>query len=285
MPIHATQHLRPVRGGSQSHLLRASDHGYYVTKFQDNPQGLRILANEMFASHLGRWLRLPMPTVEVLEVSESLIQNSPGLRFEIGGVSKKYSGGKHLGCLYVADPLTDAVFDYLPEGIFPKVKNAKDFARVLVLDKWLANADGRQAIFSKKTSSHLYNVTFIDKGYCFNAVEWSFPDLPLHGVYCKNHVYADVRGWEDFEPALSKAENMDIDTLWFCTEAIPPEWYEAKTAELERLVETVHRRRTNIRALITAFRHSSRNPFPNWHETDCISVPTSHAECQLAFKF
>jgi hypothetical protein len=31
--ILAVQHLRRMRGGSQSHLLRASDGAYYVTKF------------------------------------------------------------------------------------------------------------------------------------------------------------------------------------------------------------------------------------------------------------
>lgn len=272
MPLYATQHLRRVRGGSQAHLLRASDDGYYVTKFQGNPQGLRILANEMFASRLGRRLRLPMPTVEVLEVSEALIESSPGLHFEIAGRSTQYSAGKHLGCLYVADPLTDSVFDYLPESMFTNVKNAPDFARVAVLDKWLSNADGRQAIFSKKTSSRSYKVTFIDQGYCCNAIEWSFPDLPLHGVYCKNHVYAHVQGWDDFEPALSLAEDMDINVLWLCAEAIPPEWYEGKTSELEQLVETVHQRRTKIRELILAFRYSSRNPFPRWRETHAMSL-------------
>lgn len=279
MSLHATQHLRSMRGGSQSHLLRASDQGYYVTKFQDNPQGLRILANEMFASRVGLRLRLPMPTVEVLEVSESLIQNSPGLCFQIAGASKKYPAGKHLGCLYVADPLTDSVFDYLPESIFAKIKNAPDFARVLVLDKWLANADGRQAIFSKKEGCRSYKVTFIDQGYCFNAIEWSFPDLVFHGVYYKNHVYGHVRGWDDFEPALSRAEDMDIDALWLCANAIPPEWYEGKAAELERLVNTLYQRRGLIRGLISAFRYSSRTPFPGWPERDSISVPTLPAEC------
>ena len=33
--ISAVQHLRRLRGGSQSHLLRASDGVAYVTKFQN----------------------------------------------------------------------------------------------------------------------------------------------------------------------------------------------------------------------------------------------------------
>src|SRR6266851_2180303 len=61
VPLHAIQHIRRMRGGSQAHLLRASDGAYYVTKFKNNPQHLRVLANEMFASRLGQWLGLPVP--------------------------------------------------------------------------------------------------------------------------------------------------------------------------------------------------------------------------------
>jgi len=50
--ISAVQHLRRLRGGSQSHLLRASDGVSYVTKFQNNPQHVRVLANEMLAARL-----------------------------------------------------------------------------------------------------------------------------------------------------------------------------------------------------------------------------------------
>jgi hypothetical protein len=84
--ISAIQHLRPLRGGAQAHLLRASDGACYVIKFQNNPQHIRVLANEMFATDLGLALGLPMPRVEVIEVSDWLIEqtedppNQPGWR-------------------------------------------------------------------------------------------------------------------------------------------------------------------------------------------------------------
>lgn len=56
--ISAVQHLRPLRGGAHSHLLRASDGACYVTKFQNNPQHVRVLANEMLATNLGLALGL-----------------------------------------------------------------------------------------------------------------------------------------------------------------------------------------------------------------------------------
>jgi hypothetical protein len=84
--LSAVQQIRRMRGGSQSHLMRASDGHYYITKFQNNPQHCRILANEFLASRLGLYLGLPMPKVAVIEVSDWLVSNSPDLRMDTAGL-------------------------------------------------------------------------------------------------------------------------------------------------------------------------------------------------------
>ena len=271
--ISAVQHLRPLRGGAQAHLLRASDGACYVTKFQNNPQHIRVLANEMLATNLGRALGLSMPRVEVIEVSDWLIERTEDLRISLGGAKIPCRSGKQLGSLYVGSESPGMTFDYLPRELLQRVVNIGDFARALVLDKWTCNSDGRQAIFCRKSSrSHRHHATFIDQGYCFNAGEWTFPDCPLRGVYANNCVYEDVTGWEVFEPALSRAEEMDAHTIWRCAAELPEEWYEADRGGLHRLVEALHHRRGAIRKLITEFRRSSRNPFPNWRDSPADSA-------------
>jgi hypothetical protein len=262
--ISAVQHIRRLRGGSQAQLLRATDDRYYVTKFQNNPQHVRVLANEMLATRLGELLGLPVPSVASIEVCGWLIEHTDDLRMDMAGLRTAFKAGLHLGSAYVADPIEGQLFDYLPEGLLQQVTNIKDFARAIVLDKWTCNADGRQAVFSQTKRRARYKATFIDQGYCFNAGEWNFPDSPLRGVYARNCVYNHVTGWDAFEPALTRAEEMKIDDIWRIAAEIPAEWYEFDTAGLNRLVEGLHTRRSAIRALITAFRHSSRTPFPNW---------------------
>ncbi len=263
--ISAVQHLRRLRGGSQSHLLAASDGASYVTKFRNNPQHVRVLANEMLATRLGRALGLPMPRVEVIDVSDWLVTHTPDLRIQLAGVEIPCQSGQQLASLYVGPESSGLTFDYLPRELLEGVRNLTDFARVLVLDKWTCNSDGRQAIFCRKTPrSQRYAATFIDQGYCFNAGEWSFPDCPLRGVFANNCVYKDVRGWDAFEPALSRAEGMDANEIWRFAADIPEEWYEWDKDGLNRLVETLYARRSIIRRLIGEFRGSSRNPFPNW---------------------
>jgi hypothetical protein len=257
----AVAHIRRLRGGSQSHLLRGSDGQPWVVKFQNNPQSVRVLANEMLATRLGHLLRLPMPAVEVIEVPDWLVTNTPELRMETGGSKTPCSAGQQLASRYVhgSDGLT---FDYLPDAALSKVRNLQDLARCLVLDKWTCNSDGRQAVFTK--SGRGFAATLIDQGYCFNAGEWNFPDSPLRGICPRPSAYENVTGWESFEPALSLAEGMPLETLRACADGIPEEWYGNDNDALDGLIETLYRRRSRIRSLIESFRKSTRNPFPHW---------------------
>ncbi len=212
-----------------------------------------------------------MPRVQVIEVSDRLIEHTEDLRIQLGGAKVPCRSGKQMGSLYVGCQSHGMTLDYLPHELLQRVLNVADFARILVLDKWTCNSDGRQAIFCRTTErSQRYTATFIDQGYCFNAGDWTFPDSPLRGVYANNCMYQFVSGWEAFEPALTRAEEMDSDTIWRCAAEIPEEWYEGDRNGLNRLVEALYDRRTAIRRLISEFRESTRNPFPNW-----VDSPTS----------
>ena len=156
---------------------------------------------------------------------------------------------------------------------------------MLCLDKWTGNCNGRQAVFERKQRERKYRATFIDQGFCFNAGEWSFPDSPLRGVYARNVVYRGVTGWSSFEPWLSRIEALDGGTLWKIAEAVPPEWYGGNVAEIERLMETLLKRRSQVRELIEAFRRSDREPFPMWNAGKQVAVPRVFAADAGPYKF
>jgi len=151
-----------------------------------------VLANEMFATRLAHLLALPMPPVEVVEVSDEFIGRTPDLKIRLAGRDIPCCSGKQLGSRFVGE--CAFMTDYLPQVSMKYVRNIFDFARVLVLDKWTCNSDGRQVIFTRRTSRSQYQANFIDQGYCFNAGEWSFPDYPMRGVFATNSVYDGVTG-------------------------------------------------------------------------------------------
>jgi hypothetical protein len=245
--------------------MRCSDGHYYVVKFQNNPQHLRVLANELLATRLAERVGLPVPVTEIVEVSPWLIEHTPELKVEMIHGMMDCKAGRQFGSRYVVPPQTGLVYDYLPENLLDRVRNLDAFAGILALDKWTCNANGRQAAFWKKSRERKWTACFIDQGYCFNAGEWSFPDSPLRGVYGRNDVYRGVTGWGSFEPWLSNVQSLDEQVAWQCAEIVPPEWY-GETSDIERLVEQLLKRRTKVAELILAFKDSSRQPFPNWKE-------------------
>jgi len=268
MPVEAVQQVRRMRGGAQAHLMRAEDGHFYVVKFQNNPQHLRVLANELLATRLAERVGLPVPVTEIINVREWLIENTPDLHLDLAGLPTRCKSGLQIGARYVCDPAEAQVFDYLPERLLARVRNLAAFAGMLVVDKWLGNANGRQAVFWKKTPERKYMATFIDQGYCFNAGEWSFPDSALRGVYSRNLVYQHVRDWESFEPWLSRVENFDPMVIREIAGAIPPEWTDNDWDALDKLAQAIIERRSGVREMITAFRDSSRQPFPAWGQPE-----------------
>ena len=264
--IDAVQHVRRMRGGAQGHLLRCSDGNFYVVKFRNNPQHLRVLANEMLATRLAERAGLPVPVTEVVEVDEWLVEHTPELSIQLAHNTIRCQAGLQFGSRYVVSPLEGQVFDYLPMEMLERVRNLEAFAGILAVDKWTGNANGRQAAFWRKMRERKYSAAFIDQGYCFNAGEWTFPDFPLRGVYPRNEVYARVKGWESFEPWLSRIETLDEDAIWRVAGEIPPAWYGGSWGELEALVARLIERKALVRELILAFRESPRRPFPEWME-------------------
>lgn len=256
-----------MRGGTQPHLMQGSDGYYYVVKFQNNPQHPRVLANEFFATSLGRAIGLPMPEIRVIEVSDDLISSTPGLRIETEGRRFPCSSGLQFGSRYAGNIWQDHVTDCIPESHFEKVVNRHDLLQALAFDKWVGNCDGRQAVFSRRRGERVYRMTCIDQGYCFNAAEWSFPDRPLHGAYHHRSVYHSVTTWDSFEPVLSQIERFDPSRLWECSTSIPEEWYQGRIQSLCRLTEYLLKRRSMVRNLITSFQNYSENPFPHWTES------------------
>jgi len=262
--VRAIQQIRKMRGGAQSHLMLGDDGDAWVVKFQNNPQHLRVLPNELLGTRLGARIGLTVPHCDVIEVTAWLIEATPELEMDLGQRRERCTPGLHFGSQLVGGLLPGHVADYLPEEQLEEVRNLHEFAGALVLDKWTCNANGRQALFYRKGRERRYRATFIDQGFCFNAAEWRFIDAPLRGVYARNLVYRGVTGWRSFEPWLSQVEQLEAQSVWEIAETLPPEWYGGDAQVLEELVDKLIRRRSLVRDLISAFRESSRQPFPNW---------------------
>ncbi len=280
MAVLAVQHIRRMRGGAQGHLMLGADGHAYVVKFQNNPQHLRVLVNELMATKLAAAVGLAAPACDVVEVTEWLIENTTELDLDYGSRRERCRPGHCFGSRLVGGLMPGHLLDYLPEEQLREVRNLEEFAGILTLDKWTCNTNGRQAVFSRKQRERKYAATFIDFGYCFNAGEWVYRDSPLRGVYARNAVYKGVTGWDSFEPWLSQIEALQPDAVWTIAETVPPEWYEGDVAAMEALVEGLLKRQSRVRELIDDFRESVREPFPNWGKSKGNLRAEQFAEAQ-----
>jgi hypothetical protein len=272
LAVLAVQQIRRMRGGAQGQLMLGADGRLYVVKFQNNPQHTRVLANEFLASRLAAAAGLSVPAVELVEVSSWLIDNTPDLEMDLGQARARCRPGLQFGSRFAGGLMPGQVADYLPEEQLLEVKNLAEFAGILALDKWTGNANGRQAVFTRRQRERRYKAVFIDFGYCFHAGDWRFEDAPLRGVYPRNDVYRSICAWSSFEPWLSSMERMPAETVWAAASEIPPEWYGGDLSEMEALVEKLLARRSRIRELIEAFARSDRKPFPLWEQTSSASA-------------
>ncbi|MGH9730827.1 MAG: HipA family kinase, partial [Candidatus Acidiferrales bacterium] len=241
MPL-AIEHIRRMRGGAQSHLLRCEDENYYVVKFQNNPQGTRILANELLGTRLAARIGLPVPGATVVEVRPEMVALTDDLVIQLGRGRVPCTPGLEFGSQYPGNPAATVVYDFLPDDQLRDVENLSDFAGMMVFDKWTCNTNGRQAIFLRERGAERYRAIMIDQGFCFNAAEWNFPDAPLRGIYARARVYDRVRGWDAFEPWLERIERrITEDVLDEVAREIPPEWYNFDQDALYRMMEQLLR--------------------------------------------
>jgi hypothetical protein len=276
MPIRPRKLIRKMRGGAQAHLLECEDGGFYVVKFLNNPQHRRILINEWLSNFFLRYLQIHVPDTALIEVNSSFIADNPDLFFSVGPRQEPVDPGLHFGSRLSVHPDRVAIFDFLPDKLLGKVENRVDFLGTLVFDKWIGNADSRQAVFFRaraKTWTPLkgeaparvgFLAQMIDHGFAFNGPHWTFSDSPLQGLYFRTSVYEEVRSLDSFQPWLDLVTHFPVEVIDSAWKEIPRDWLREDETALEQLLETLLKRRGRVASLITDVRGKRSNAFPNW---------------------
>jgi hypothetical protein len=276
MPVLATGVERRMRGGAQSFLLSCEDGHFYVVKFRENPQHRRILINEWLASHFLHYLGISAPEVRAIELTESFLSRSGGIELQFGPSRQAVRPGRHFGSRFPGNPHTDAAYDYLPDRLLQDVVNLPDFAGALVFDKWVSNADSRQAIFCRRRLADLWGLDsgygnrkgmaalMVDHGFAFDGPRWEFSDAPLHGPYVRPLAYTGIRSLADFAPWLERLASMPLEIFDRALASLPGDWFDGDEAELQTLLERLWNRRARVEDLLAASIRQRPDRFPDW---------------------
>jgi len=251
--------IRKMRGGCQAHLLEVDTDRRYVVKFSNNPQGRRTLVNEWVGNKIAEYLGIRTPETAIVRCSRAFLESNADIYIEYAHFRERPLPGPHFGSLYPDTPREMAIFDIFPSKLLRDVTNRQDFMGMLAVDKWLGNADARQAIFhaaqdddaetastSNTTSQRRYVAEMIDFGQVFNGEHWEFLDAPLLGLYRDPEVYDGIDYDRDVEPWIEKVRQFPAEQIERIAAEIPEIWIGKDRPQFERLLNQLLRRRARI---------------------------------------
>lgn len=274
MPVDALRLIRKMRGGAQAHLLECADGHAYVVKFLNNPQHRRILANEWIASAFLRYLGLSTPETAVVNVTPDFLDANPEVFLQTGKDRAAVLPGWHFGSRYPGEVARTVVYDFLPDALLNKVANIGELLGMLAFDKWMGNADSRQAIFFRARVSELgpvgaperlgFVAQMVDNGYAFEGPHWRFGESAIQGLYFRPLVYENVTGLDSFEPWLGRIRNFPDAVVDQALKSLPRTWIEGDEDAFEKLLANLMRRRARVADLIADCRSARSDPFPGW---------------------
>jgi hypothetical protein len=260
-----------MKGGSQPHLIEADDGHFYVVKPKDNPQHRRILINEWVSAVFLRFLQIATPEVAVVSLDAEFLAAHPEVGVQRGHKMEPVSSGCHFGSRLPGDPTRIALFDTLPNVLFPRVANLQDLAGLLVFDRWVANADYRQTIFFRGQVAEPGSVRpgfvmwAIDQGFTFQGPNWNLKTGGRQGLHHGNPLYESLSDWKQLEPWLTRIEYFPEEVADQALATLPREWLSGEDeAALEAMLEQLFRARSRIRHAVEDLLKAEAALFPNW---------------------
>jgi len=222
-----------------------SDQQPWVVKFPNNPNGLRNLPNELIAGRLGRRIGVRIPKVDIVGVSQELI-DAQGLRFRNAGAVPK--GGLCFGSQTVTG--IDAIS--LLGSAAPSSFIQQDLASIAVFQTWTADGDG-QAIFRVEPNGTA--VYSIDHGHFFGSPNWdpSIADRrdPVSYTLHLRYFVPPIRDLRFYENVLGLLERLTVEEMAAEMRDVPEEWLSLR--ERAALIIFLRNRQGQVRSATDRF--------------------------------
>ena len=203
-------------GGSQPHVFETDD-GYYMVKVRNNPQGLRVLVNELVGGLCLDWLGVKHPEPAIVQIDAALIALSPAARLPNG---QQLAEGTAFGSkLWQSDP----------GGSVPLslIENKADVAGTVAFDAWIKQFDGRQyRVRPSALTPGRYDYFPVDQGFSFGNPTWTAAQLDgNHNSVAVPNPIVNI-GAADMAPFIERLRAFNIDAAEHIVNEIPSEWLE-----------------------------------------------------------
>lgn len=250
-------HKRNKKSNKPFTVLVTEDQEFFVAKYQDNPQGKRVLANELVASGIARELNLPSPEGVILEITEEFIK-ATDLKTDSGA---KVTAGLHYG----SSDSEDAIYKKEAIDLIGDVSNKNKFPGIVLFDMLTINGDRDNAgnYFVKPLEDRNFTFHIIDHGHCFGTPNWDKKIDQKLGTWTPNYLKpmaANIVGTNPFTEYIDRIKNIRDDFIDEIVDAIPSEW-DVPTDERTALSMFLKGQRDSIDTIL--YEKKVKDLFPN----------------------
>lgn len=236
--IEPVAYCKQLEGKSSSHLITFNDGNDYVVKFFQ-PGFEKTLPNEWVSYCLARYLGLPVPYGQIVQIPQEFSSQIPELS-QISNTPYQFAS------LYVANCINAHEIQNISHII-----NHHTLASVIVFDYWLYNGDRtRKNVLLQEKSNALYHLWAIDHAEVFGTYNWQQTDLeqlPVHIIKSATHQFMAgfIEEEQSFQEQVEVIQTMPILLMEEIVSLIPEEWSVSKE-EKKAIVSTLVIRRKKL---------------------------------------
>lgn len=226
--VNAHRAIDGIKNGCTKPYHVVCDGEPYIVKFKQNPEGLRVLANEYVCAKLAKKLHLPIPNPALIQVSDEFIKDF-GTKIS-DHVGEQITTGIHFGTkkLKKAYPLTNADMIYL-------ARNVHIVPEILLFDHWIHNSDRDRNGGNLLFDAVKMELVILDHTHAFDLGPiWTATQLTQRmndryiifdtSGYVYKKLVPHIRGNQPFHSILDKMSRLTRDDLWNIIDSIPDQW-------------------------------------------------------------
>lgn len=244
--IQPIAYKKTLEGKSGAHLITFDDGRDYVVKYHQ-PGFEKALVNEWIAYCLGRYLGLPIPFAQIVQIPQEFSTQVPALT-QMSHTQFQFAS------LYVPD-----CFDGHQVTSVPQISNHQTMAGIILFDYWLCNRDRtRKNIVLCEDSPGAYRLWIIDHAEVFNSFNWVQTDLenlPTHLMKSATHelMLRFIDDEQYFFKYLDIIQTMPIHLIEEIVTVIPDGWNISQEEKKAMVTALIVRRKKILKKIIERY--------------------------------
>lgn len=246
--IEPVSYIRKLEGKSNAHLIKFNDGRDYVVKYFNSGYE-KALPNEWISYCLARFLGLPIPFAQIVEIPVEFSLSIPDMDLnEINNSKYQFAS------LYIPNCINGHQVT-----VVENITNHETLAGIILFDYWLCNEDRtRKNILLREDKSNSFQLWIIDHAEVFGSYNWLATELitlPKKIIKSATHqlMALHIKDEKKFDEQLQIIQSFPVLLLEEIVAVIPDDWMVSKEDKKAIVGRLVNRRKKFLPHLIEKY--------------------------------